>query len=214
MDSTTTNDDQLPVFTAMNQMLQLQSEAIIPTPYASFRMLAYADSTNDRMPHLALVHPDLDVREPVTVRIHSECITGDLFGSKRCDCGEQLEKALEVIAAEKGILLYLRQEGRGIGIINKLKAYQLQDAGLNTIEANLHLGLKVDARQYDVAIQILEQLSVHTIRLLTNNPEKIDAFNNSNIFIEARIPLVIPPKRENSDYLKTKREEMGHLLDL
>ncbi|MEM9886581.1 MAG: GTP cyclohydrolase II [Bacteroidota bacterium] len=197
----------------MNQTLRLQSEAVIPTPYASFRMLAYSDKEEDRMPHLALVHPELDTSKAVSVRIHSECITGDLFGSKRCDCGEQLEKALQVVAAEKGVLLYLRQEGRGIGIINKLKAYQLQDAGLNTIEANLHLGLKVDARQYDIAIQILEGLSIHSVCLLTNNPEKIDAFAESKIKILKRVPLIIPPQVENSDYLKTKREEMGHLLD-
>lgn len=197
----------------MNNTLKLQSEALIPTPHAIFRMLAYSEKVEEPMPHIAMVHPEIDLTQPVTMRIHSECITGDLFGSKRCDCGEQLEKALRVIAEEKGVLLYLRQEGRGIGIINKLKAYQLQDAGLDTIEANLHLGLKVDARQYDIALEILEQLSINQVRLLTNNPEKIDAFADSNITIIERLPLIITPHKENSGYLKTKQEQMGHLLD-
>jgi len=197
----------------MNNTLKLQSEAIIPTPYASFRMLAYATKEQEPMPHIALVHPDLDISKAVTIRMHSECITGDLFGSKRCDCGEQLDKALQIITREKGILLYLRQEGRGIGIINKLKAYQLQDQGLNTIEANLHLGLEVDARQYDIAIEILKDLQVHSIRLLTNNPEKIDAFQDSGIKIVERLPVIIEPHQENMDYLRTKKEEMGHLLE-
>jgi len=197
----------------MNNMLKLQSEALIPTPYETFRMLAYAERIEEPMPHIALVHPEVDLSQPVTMRIHSECITGDLFGSKRCDCGEQLEEALRVIAKEKGVLLYLRQEGRGIGIINKLKAYQLQDAGLDTIEANLHLGLKVDARQYDIALEILAKLGINKIRLLTNNPEKIDAFADSTIQIIERLPLIIKPHKENSSYLKTKQEQMGHLLD-
>lgn len=196
----------------MNNTLKLQSEAIIPNSYASFRMLAYATQKEEPMPHIALVHPDLDISKAVTIRMHSECITGDLFGSKRCDCGEQLDKALQIIAREKGILLYLRQEGRGIGIINKLKAYQLQDTGLNTIEANLHLGLEVDARQYDIAIEILKDLGVHSIRLLTNNPEKIDAFQGSDIKVVERLPVIIEPHQGNIGYLKTKKEEMGHLL--
>lgn len=193
--------------------LKQQGEALIPNQYATFEMLAYAESDDDPMPHIVLLHPEIDKHKTVTVRIHSECITGDLFGSKRCDCGEQLHEALEVVAAEKGVLLYLRQEGRGIGIINKLKAYQLQDQGLNTIEANLHLGLEVDARQYNIGLEILNDLGIHTIRLLTNNPEKIDAFAHSNIKIVERVPLIIPPHKENRGYLKTKQEEMGHLLD-
>ncbi|MEM8528651.1 MAG: GTP cyclohydrolase II [Bacteroidota bacterium] len=197
----------------MNDTLKLQSEALIPTPHATFRMLAYAEKVEEQMPHIAMVHPELDLTQPVTMRIHSECITGDLFGSKRCDCGEQLEQALKVIATQKGVLLYLRQEGRGIGIINKLKAYQLQDTGLDTIEANLHLGLKIDGRQYDIAIEILEQLGIKSIRLLTNNPEKIDAFADSKIKITERLPLIIKPQKENSGYLKTKKEQMGHLLN-
>lgn len=197
----------------MNNTLKLQSEALIPTPHATFRMLAYAEQVQEQMPHIAMVHPEVDLTQPVTIRIHSECITGDLFGSKRCDCGEQLEEALRVIATQKGVLLYLRQEGRGIGIINKLKAYQLQDTGLDTIEANLHLGLKIDARQYDIALEILEELGIKSIRLLTNNPEKIEAFADSNIKIVERLPLIIKPQEENTGYLKTKQEQMGHLLN-
>jgi 3,4-dihydroxy 2-butanone 4-phosphate synthase/GTP cyclohydrolase II len=194
--------------------LARQAEAIIPTPWGPFNMVAYAKDPEDWMPHIALVHPDVDVNEPVLTRIHSECITGDLFGSKRCDCGEQLTKALEMTAAEKGVVLYLRQEGRGIGIINKLKAYQLQDLGLNTIDANIHLGLEVDARQYDIAVAMLNDLSIDRIRLLTNNPEKIEAFDQSSIHIEGRAPLIIRPQQENRDYLKTKKNQMGHLFDL
>jgi len=166
------------------------------------------------MPHIALVHEEVDKAKPVLVRLHSECITGDLFGSKRCDCGEQLTKALELAAANGGIVLYLRQEGRGIGIINKLKAYKLQDQGLNTVDANLHLGLEVDARQYDIAVQMLEELDVRQIHLLTNNPDKIDAFEASKVEVLSRVPLIIEPQKENFDYLKTKQDEMGHLFKL
>jgi GTP cyclohydrolase II len=166
------------------------------------------------MPHLALVHENFDTNQPVLVRIHSECITGDLFGSKRCDCGEQLDRALELTAAKGGIVLYLRQEGRGIGLINKLKAYNLQDNGLNTMDANVHLGLEVDARQYDVAIKMLELLGVKKIRLLTNNPEKIEAFESSKITIVERVPLIIEPNEDNLSYLKTKADDMGHMFDL
>lgn len=197
----------------MNDALQLQSEALMPTPFGKFNMLAFATHSEERMPHLALVHPEMNPSEAVVVRVHSECITGDLFGSKRCDCGEQLEESLKVISKEKGVLLYLRQEGRGIGIINKLKAYQLQDVGFNTIEANLHLGFEEDERQYDIALEMLAHLSINRIRLLTNNPEKVEAFKESSINIIERLPLVIPPRRENSAYLRTKREEMGHFLD-
>lgn len=196
------------------QYLKRQAEAHIPTPWGNFRMLAYAESEEEWMPHIALVHEDYKEGEPTLIRLHSECITGDLFGSKRCDCGEQLRYALEHIAEEKGILLYLRQEGRGIGIINKLKAYQLQDQGLNTIDANLHLGLEVDARQYDIGISMLQDLGVKQVHLLTNNPEKIDALDQSIIEVISRQPIIISPHDENAGYLKTKQEDMGHLFDL
>ena len=192
--------------------MKRQSEALLPTPQGNFNMIAYAEDAADPMPHLALVSERLETDGPVLVRIHSECITGDLFGSKRCDCGEQLEKSLELTAELGGIVIYLRQEGRGIGIINKLKAYQLQDQGLNTIDANLHLGLEIDARHYDIAIQMLEDLGVTTIDLLTNNPLKLDAFAHSSVRVRSRLPLHIPAQKENYQYLKTKKDDMGHWL--
>ena len=194
--------------------MRRQAEALIPTPWGRFRMIAYSPDAEDWMPHLALVHEHFSPDRPVLTRIHSECITGDLFGSKRCDCGEQLHIALELAAARGGMVIYLRQEGRGIGIINKLKAYQLQDQGLNTIDANLHLGLEVDARDYNIAITILEDLGVKRIQLLTNNPEKIQAFEQSDIEIVSRVPIIIDPQKENAGYLKTKQFHMGHLLGL
>lgn len=191
-----------------------QAEALIPTPWGNFNMIAFAESEAEWMPHLALVHENCDISQPVLTRIHSECITGDLFGSKRCDCGEQLAKALEMAAAEGGVVLYLRQEGRGIGIINKLKAYKLQDRGLNTVDANIHLGLEVDARHYNIALEMLEALGVFRVRLLTNNPEKIEALEHSQVELVCRVPLIIKPQAENFKYLKTKQDEMGHLFKL
>lgn len=199
----------------MNQQrksIQRQAEALIPTPWGNFNMIAFSSDAQDWMPHLALVHENFTPNQPTLLRIHSECITGDLFGSKRCDCGEQLHSALEQTAAARGVVLYLRQEGRGIGIINKLKAYQLQDLGLNTIDANVHLGLEIDARQYDVAIAMLKVLNIQQIRLLTNNPDKVEALENSDIDILERVPLIITPQKENLGYLKTKQDKMGHLF--
>ena len=194
--------------------LKRQAEAMIPTPWGNFRMIAYADSPDEWMPHLALVHENCRPGQPVLTRIHSECITGDLFGSKRCDCGEQLSMAMQMAAEQGGVVLYLRQEGRGIGIINKLKAYQLQDQGLDTIEANLHLGLEVDERHYDIALRMLSDLDINRVLLLTNNPEKIEAFEASDIEIVTRIPIDVPPKLENAEYLCTKQFQMGHLFNL
>ena len=196
------------------QPYQPQAEAMIPTAWGNFRMIAFAKEENDWMPHLALVHEHFDSSRPVLVRIHSECLTGDIFHSRRCDCGEQLDKALEMTAREGGIVLYLRQEGRGIGLINKLKAYNLQDLGLNTVDANLHLGLEIDARQYDIAVEMLLALGVKEVHLLTNNPDKIEALEKSPIEVVSRVPLIIPPKAENYNYLKTKEQEMGHLFKL
>lgn len=187
---------------------------MIPTPWGKFRMLAYATKPDEWMPHLALIHENCRIDQPVFTRLHSECLTGDLFGSYRCDCGEQLHLAMTMAADKGGIVLYLRQEGRGIGIINKLKAYRLQDQGLNTIDANLHLGLQVDARQYDIAIHILRDLGVEQVHLLTNNPDKIEAFEDSGIEIVSRVPIITLPKDENFEYLKTKQVDMGHLFDL
>ncbi len=194
--------------------LEIQAEAIIPTPWGNFKMIAFAENPNEWMPHLAMVHEDYETGAPALVRVHSECITGDLFSSKRCDCGEQLTRAMELAAEQHGMVLYLRQEGRGIGIINKLKAYQLQDEGYNTIDANLHLGLEADARQYDIAIRMLKLLGVEEIRLMTNNPEKVEAFDFSEVDVLERVPIEISPVDENYDYLKTKKDEMGHFLNI
>ena len=189
-----------------------QAEALIPTPWGNYNLLAYASHPDEWMPHLALVHENIDFNQPVLIRIHSECITGDLFSSKRCDCGEQLLSAMDKISDEHGILIYLRQEGRGIGIINKLKAYQLQDLGLDTVEANLHLGLSIDARDFTIALALLSDIGVKKVRLLTNNPDKIEIFNESAIELVERVPLVIVPQEENKDYLRVKKERMGHIL--
>lgn len=193
-------------------MTKRQAAAEIPTPWGNFNMIAFADSKGEQMPHLAMVHERMDPSQPVLVRIHSECLTGDLFGSKRCDCGEQLNRAMEMCAEVGGVVIYLRQEGRNIGLINKLKAYNLQDQGLNTAEANTHLGLEVDAREYDVAISMLEELGISHIRLITNNPLKLDAIEASSLQMVERVPIVIAPKNENRGYLQTKKELMGHLF--
>lgn len=195
-----------------SEQLNRQAEAIIPTPFGPFRMIAFSEKKDEYAPHIALVHPEMSMDSDVVVRIHSECITGDLFGSKRCDCGQQLASAMQTIADQKGALLYLRQEGRGIGIINKLKAYQLQDTGLDTIEANVHLGLEIDGRHYDIAHRMLCDLGIRSIQLLTNNPEKIHAFDEGPIKLVNRLPIVIDPIAENAGYLKTKAESMGHLF--
>lgn len=191
-----------------------RAEALIPTPYGEFRMIAYSEDPEAYAPHIALVHPEMDPNSEVIVRIHSECITGDLFGSKRCDCGEQLNRAMRIASAGKGMVIYLRQEGRGIGIINKLKAYQLQDQGLDTIEANLHLGFKIDGRHYEVAQAMLADLGVSKIQLLTNNPEKVEAFENGPVEVVRRLPIIIDPVKENKGYLHTKEVSMGHWLKL
>ena len=184
-----------------NKSMIRQAEAVIPTPWGNFNLLAFAPTPDEWMPHLALVNENIDFTKPALTRIHSECITGDLFSSKRCDCGEQLLAAMDRISEENGILIYLRQEGRGIGIINKLKAYQLQDNGLDTVEANLHLGLSVDARDFSISLSILFDIGVKQIRLLTNNPDKIEIFDQSNIELVERVPLIILPQEENKGIL-------------
>ena len=196
------------------EKLIIQGEAMIPTDHGEFRMIAYSNNTEDRTPHLALFNPATRADEVVNVRIQSECITGEVFGSNRCECGEQLDQSLHYIGKHTGIIIYLRQEGRGIGIINKLHAYEKQDAGYDTAEANKVLGFAIDSRKYDAAIQILLNLGVTKINLLTNNPDKLAAFDGSEIDIIERIPLQIVPKAENRDYLKTKKDTFGHHLDL
>ncbi|MCB0527882.1 MAG: GTP cyclohydrolase II [Lewinellaceae bacterium] len=194
--------------------MQRQAEARIPSQYGPFTMMAFADKASDKMPHVALIAEGFDPEKPVPVRIHSECMTGDVFGSRRCDCGEQLDASLRIAAERGGVVIYLRQEGRGIGLINKLKAYNLQDLGLNTAEANTHLGFDVDARQYDCAIFILQDLGISAVELITNNPDKVEALRRSPVKVVGRIPLVIPPHDDSLHYLKTKQDLMGHLLGL
>ena len=190
-----------------------QVEASLPTDWGRFTILAYSGSPEDPTPHVALVHESFDPSLPVFVRIHSECMTGDIFHSHRCDCGEQLDMALRLAAEKGGVVIYLRQEGRGIGLINKLKAYNLQEnEGLNTADANTHLGFEVDARQYDLAVTILNDLQVNKVHLLTNNPLKIEAMEQAGIEIVSRIPLLVQPKTDNMGYLSAKKELMGHLL--
>jgi len=188
------------------------AEAKIPTPWGKMHMTSYGPTMETPNPHLALKHVDLKDTENVLVRVHSECITGDIFQSLKCDCGEQLHKSLELISKSGGILIYLRQEGRGIGISNKLHAYQLQDEGFDTAEANVKLGFKVDERDFADAITILKDMGISSIRLLTNNPEKVKAFNDSGITVTKRVPLVMKPNKDNLAYLKTKKDIMGHFL--
>ncbi len=196
------------------QKISCRAKATIPTASGPMVIMAYADSALHPMPHLVLAHPEYHEQESQTVRIHSECITGDVFGSKRCDCGQQLVMALRIIEQSKGLLIYLRQEGRGIGLINKLKAYRLQDEGLNTLDANLHLGFEPDERDYSVALSILNDLNICRVRLLTNNPDKIEAFEAGDIELIETIPLEVEPTEDNIKYLKTKKELMGHILRL
>lgn len=188
------------------------SRAMIPTKWGVFEMIAYASDPGDPMPHLALVHEKTPAQD-VLVRIHSECLTGDIFESNRCECGTQLRSSLDQISEEGGIVVYLRQEGRGIGLIEKLKAYQLQDVGYNTVDANLQLGHAPDERSYDLAVRILKDLGVESIRLLTNNPDKIKAIEDSEIKLVERVPLIIKSTQDNLQYLETKKKIMGHLLD-
>ena len=185
----------------------------LPTSYGPFVLHAYESSNGT--PNLALASSGFDPSLTNLVRIHSECLTGDLFGSTRCDCGNQLDAALRQISeAPSGVLLYLRQEGRGIGLTNKLLAYNLQDEGLDTVEANQHLGFHADQRDYSLALRMLQDLGVSRVRLLTNNPDKVAAFEGSGITMDERVPLEVPPNLENRSYLETKRQRLGHLLKL
>ncbi len=189
-----------------------QAEAHLPTDWGTLIISAHTDDRGDYTPHLVLRHPDLDTNQPVLVRIHSECITGDVFHSQKCDCGQQLSESMKIVAQGNGVLVYLRQEGRGIGIINKLKAYKHQEDGLDTVAANEALGLESDYRKYDVAAEILKSLSISKVKLITNNPEKISSLKDHGIEVTQRIPLIIPPTESNAEYLKTKENIMGHLL--
>jgi 3,4-dihydroxy 2-butanone 4-phosphate synthase/GTP cyclohydrolase II len=189
------------------------AETLLPTAFGDFTAIVY-DNDVDDTEHVALIKGVIDPEEPVLVRVHSECLTGDVFGSQRCDCGEQLHNAMAQVEAEgKGVILYMRQEGRGIGLANKLKAYALQDKGKDTVEANEALGFKADLRDYGIGAQILAELGVKKIRLMTNNPKKIVGLQGYGIEIVDRISIQVPSTRTNRRYLQTKREKMGHLLE-
>jgi 3,4-dihydroxy 2-butanone 4-phosphate synthase/GTP cyclohydrolase II len=190
------------------------AETKLPTNYGLFTAVAYR-SDIDPDEHLALVLGDISKEEPVLVRVHSECLTGDVFGSLRCDCGEQVALAMQNIAQEgRGVLLYMRQEGRGIGFHNKLRAYALQDQGMDTVEANIQLGLAPDLRDYGVGAQILADLGLHQIRLLTNNPKKVIGLEGYGLKVVETVPIIIPPNPYNRSYLETKRKKLGHLLEV
>jgi 3,4-dihydroxy 2-butanone 4-phosphate synthase/GTP cyclohydrolase II len=188
------------------------SEAELPTRFGKFSLAMYFDELSEKE-HLALTMGDLSSEEPVLVRVHSECLTGDVFSSLRCDCGDQLHQAMEMIAkAGRGVVLYLRQEGRGIGLKHKICAYRLQDMGLDTVEANVRLGFQPDLRDYGIGAQILVDLGIKQMRLITNNPKKIIGLQGYNLKVVERVPIEIPPNPVNKKYLLTKRDKMGHLI--
>ena len=196
------------------KLVQRVTEAKLPTIYGEFTAVAYKSAV-DAAEHVALVKGDISNAEPVLVRVHSECLTGDVFGSLRCDCGVQVEMALQSIAKEdRGVFLYMRQEGRGIGFHNKLCAYALQDQGMDTVEANIALGFAPDLRDYGVGVQILADLGLHNIRLLTNNPKKVIGLESYGIKIVETVPLIAPPTPYNIRYLETKQKKLGHILGI
>ena len=193
-------------------IVEKYAEAELPTRYGKFRIIAFVNN-RDEKEHVAIINDDVAGHENVLTRIHSECLTGDVFGSLKCDCGEQLDRALETIGeAERGIVLYMRQEGRGIGLAEKIKAYSLQDEGLDTVEANQHLGFDDDLRDYTIAARMLELIGVASIKLMTNNPKKVQGLLNEGIEVTRRIPLKVLPNPHNVHYLETKRKKSGHIL--
>lgn len=186
----------------------------LPMPWATFQLHAFIEHATGKE-HLALVLGNVSDGLPVLARVHSECLTGDALFSQRCDCGPQLQTALQEIAKEgRGVLLYLRQEGRGIGLLNKIRAYQLQQAGADTVEANLHLGFEADLRNYSICLPMLQHLNIQSLRLMTNNPRKINALEQSGIQVTERVPLLIAANPHNQYYLNTKASKLGHLFSI
>ncbi len=197
-----------------DKLIERVAKADMPTKHGDFDVLGYVNKLNGEH-HLALVKGKVDDGEPVLVRVHSECLTGDAFGSLRCDCGEQFDEAARKIEEEgRGVLLYMRQEGRGIGLINKIKAYQLQDQGMDTVEANIALGFPEDMRDYGIGAQILEDLGIKKVKLMTNNPKKLSGISGYGIEIVERVPIQMNHNEKNKFYLETKKEKMGHLLNM
>jgi len=194
--------------------VHLAAETVLPTPHGDFRAMAFVNDIDD-YEHLALVKGEIHPEKEVLVRVHSQCLTGDVLGSYRCDCGPQLEKAMQIVQKEGlGVILYMQQEGRGIGLANKLKAYSLQDKGRDTVEANEELGFKADLRDYGVGAQILASLGVRKMKLMTNNPKKIIGLEGYGLEVTGRIPIEIEPRPENVKYLITKCQKLGHLLNI
>ncbi|TVQ98382.1 MAG: GTP cyclohydrolase II [Deltaproteobacteria bacterium] len=194
--------------------VEIFARAQLPTRNGSFEMVAFRN-TKDSLDHVALVRGDVAGREAVPVRLHSECLTGDVFGSLKCDCRDQLEAGIDAVATRDfGVVLYLRQEGRGIGLANKIKAYSLQDRGMDTVEANLHLGFDDDLREYDVAAGMIHLLGIRSVELYTNNPNKVAGLRSHGVAVATRAPIQCDPNPHNRFYLVTKRRKSGHLLDL
>jgi GTP cyclohydrolase II len=192
--------------------VQLVAHAHLPSRFGDFELYGFYDAREDKE-HTAMVHGEVAGKAQVPVRVHSECHTGDVLGSLRCDCRDQLEASLRFVASQEcGAVIYMRQEGRGIGLLNKIKAYRLQELGLDTVEANLYLGFPGEARDYKVAAKILSLLQIRSVRLLTNNPDKIDKLRGEGVAVDGRLPLVIAPNPHDEGYLTVKREKMGHLL--
>ena len=194
--------------------VKLEAEAKLPTEFGPFRILGFRSTTSDEE-FVALVKGDITPDSPVLARIHSQCLTGDVFHSLKCDCGPQLQRAMEMVQEEgRGIILYQHQEGRGIGIINKIRAYALQDEGADTIEANLRLGFDIDHRKYDQCAEIIQQLGARRIRLMSNNPDKVRALRDAGLEVVERVPIEVKTEQPALKYLMTKKEKMGHLLQL